>query len=86
MREWRETHSQLLALIGEQGWRENEIPATFEAIHKALLTGLLGNVVHSLHELMRRHLQERPETDVLMLPFAAQAGQFPVQLTRVHGV
>ncbi|MDQ5947159.1 MAG: ATP-dependent helicase HrpA, partial [Pseudomonadota bacterium] len=44
MREWRETHSQLLALIGEQGWRENEIPATFEAIHKALLTGLLGNV------------------------------------------
>jgi ATP-dependent helicase HrpA len=44
MREWRDTHSQLHALIGEQGWKENEIPATFESIHKALLTGLLGNV------------------------------------------
>jgi ATP-dependent helicase HrpA len=44
MREWRDTHGQLLAMIGEQGWKENEIPATFESIHKALLTGLLGNV------------------------------------------
>ncbi|MBW7903572.1 MAG: ATP-dependent RNA helicase HrpA [Rhodocyclaceae bacterium] len=44
MREWRDIHAQLHALIGEQGWKENEIPATFDAIHKALLTGLLGNV------------------------------------------
>ena len=42
MREWRDTHGQLHALIGEQGWKENEIPATYDAIHKALLTGLLG--------------------------------------------
>ena len=26
------------------GWKENEIPATYDAIHKALLTGLLGNL------------------------------------------
>jgi ATP-dependent helicase HrpA len=44
MREWRDTHGQLHALIGEQGWKENEIPANYDAIHKALLTGLLGNV------------------------------------------
>jgi len=44
MREWRDTHSQLHALIGEQGWKENEAPANYDAIHKALLTGLLGNV------------------------------------------
>ena len=44
MREWRDIHSQLHALIGEQGWKENEIPATYDAIHMALLTGLLGNL------------------------------------------
>jgi ATP-dependent helicase HrpA len=44
MREWRDIHGQLHALAAEHGWRENEQPASFEAIHKALLTGLLGNV------------------------------------------
>ena len=44
MREWRDVHSQLLALIHEQKWRLNETPATYEQIHLALLTGLLGNI------------------------------------------
>ncbi|MBK7136538.1 MAG: ATP-dependent RNA helicase HrpA [Rhodocyclales bacterium] len=44
MREWREVHSQLHTLCGEHSWRENEKPATFDLIHKALLAGLLGNV------------------------------------------
>jgi ATP-dependent helicase HrpA len=44
MREWRETWQQLHALVTEQGWRENEAPAKDEAIHKALLAGLLGNI------------------------------------------
>jgi ATP-dependent helicase HrpA len=44
MREWREVHSQLHTLAGEMGWRENEIPAKYEEIHQALLTGLLGNL------------------------------------------
>jgi ATP-dependent helicase HrpA len=44
MREWREVHGQLHAMIGELGWKENEIPGTFEAIHQALLSGLLGNL------------------------------------------
>ncbi|UCV13289.1 ATP-dependent RNA helicase HrpA [Dechloromonas denitrificans] len=44
MREWREVHGQLHAMIGELGWKENEIPGTFEAIHQALLAGLLGNL------------------------------------------
>jgi ATP-dependent helicase HrpA len=44
MREWREVHAQLHTLCGEHSWRENEKPATFEQIHKALLAGLLGNV------------------------------------------
>ncbi|MEY4591243.1 MAG: hypothetical protein RIR18_138 [Pseudomonadota bacterium] len=44
LREWREVHSQLLALVHEQGWKESEFPGNYDAIHKALLTGLLGNI------------------------------------------
>lgn len=44
LREWRDVHSQLSALVGEQGWRVNTTDATYEQIHMALLTGLLGNV------------------------------------------
>ncbi|MDR1848597.1 MAG: ATP-dependent RNA helicase HrpA [Zoogloeaceae bacterium] len=43
MREWWEVHRQLHAFVTEMGWRENELPGTYEAIHKALLAGLLGN-------------------------------------------
>ncbi len=44
LREWRDIHSQLLAMAGEQGWRVNKLDATYEQIHMALLTGLLGNI------------------------------------------
>ncbi len=44
MREWREVHAQLHTLCGEHSWRENEKPANFDQIHKALLAGLLGNI------------------------------------------
>nr|WP_229265302.1 ATP-dependent RNA helicase HrpA [Duganella sp. 1224] len=44
LREWRDVHSQLLTIVKEQGWRLNEAPATYENLHLALLTGLLGNV------------------------------------------
>ena len=44
LREWRDVHSQLLTLCAEHGWKENDQPAPYEAIHKALLTGLLGHV------------------------------------------
>ncbi|MFD2366333.1 ATP-dependent RNA helicase HrpA [Pseudoduganella sp. GCM10020061] len=44
LREWRDVHSQLLTIVREQGWRLNEAPATYENLHMALLTGLLGNI------------------------------------------
>ena len=44
LREWRDVHAQLLTLVREQGWRLSETPATYEQLHTALLTGLLGNV------------------------------------------
>ncbi|HML81689.1 MAG TPA: ATP-dependent RNA helicase HrpA [Thiomonas arsenitoxydans] len=44
LREWHDVHSQLHTLVSEQGWRLNTTEATFEQIHCALLSGLLGNV------------------------------------------
>ncbi|MDP2823536.1 MAG: ATP-dependent RNA helicase HrpA [Sulfuritalea sp.] len=44
LREWRDVHGQLMTLCHEHGWKENQIPASYESIHKALLTGLLGHI------------------------------------------
>ena len=44
LREWRDIHGQLHALCTEHGWKENRQPAAFDAIHRALLAGLLGNI------------------------------------------
>ena len=44
MREWRDIHGQLHALCAEHGWKENDKPAAYDAIHRALLAGLLGNI------------------------------------------
>ena len=44
LREWREVHGQLHAMVAELGWKENELPGTYDAIHMALLSGLLGNI------------------------------------------
>ncbi|CAL93333.1 ATP-dependent RNA helicase HrpA [Azoarcus olearius] len=44
MREWRDVYTQLHSLCAEHGWKENELPANYEAIHKALLAGLLGHI------------------------------------------
>ncbi|HEX9301110.1 MAG TPA: ATP-dependent RNA helicase HrpA [Casimicrobiaceae bacterium] len=48
--EWRDVHAQLANEIAEQGWKwEPKCPAgidaaRYQAIHKALLAGLLGNI------------------------------------------
>lgn len=44
MREWRDVHHQLHTLCVEHGWTLNTVPAAYEAIHKSLLAGLLGNI------------------------------------------
>jgi ATP-dependent helicase HrpA len=50
LREWRDVHGQLLALCTEHGWKENQQPAGFDAIHKALLAGLLGHVGNKIED------------------------------------
>lgn len=44
LREWHDVHTQLAALVGEQRWRLNQAEATYEQLHLALLSGLLGNI------------------------------------------
>ena len=44
LREWRDIHGQLHALVGELKMNVNATPATYEQIHRALLAGLLGNI------------------------------------------
>ena len=44
MQEWRDIYQQLAVLFKEQGARLNTTEAGYEAIHQALLSGLLGNI------------------------------------------
>ena len=44
LREWRDIHRQLALICREQGLAANREPAAYEAVHKAILAGLLGQV------------------------------------------
>ena len=44
LREWRDVYKQLLELTDDLGWKRNTVPAKYEELHQALLTGLLGNL------------------------------------------
>ncbi|WP_290647722.1 ATP-dependent RNA helicase HrpA [Aquisalimonas sp.] len=44
MRDWGDIHRQLKELVSGMGLRINTDPAGYKALHRALLTGLLGNV------------------------------------------
>jgi ATP-dependent helicase HrpA len=44
LREWRDVHGQLMTLCHEHSWKENQQPASYDAIHRALLAGLLGHI------------------------------------------
>jgi len=43
VREWREVHQQLTEWVDELGWKQNEQDAGYEALHEAILSGLLSN-------------------------------------------
>ena len=47
MREWRDIHAQLREALNEiKGFRFNRAPAGYDAIHRAVLTGLLSSAAH----------------------------------------
>jgi ATP-dependent helicase HrpA len=50
VREWRDVHSQLLTVVTEHKWKLNAEPASYEQLHKAMLSGLLGNIGFKLED------------------------------------
>ena len=44
LREWRETHSQLVRICQRMQFKQNQDAADFNSIHRALLSGLLTNI------------------------------------------
>lgn len=44
VREWRDIHAQLQLAIKEQHYKVNTLPASSEALHMSLMSGLLGNI------------------------------------------
>ncbi|HOY22818.1 MAG TPA: ATP-dependent RNA helicase HrpA, partial [Cellvibrio sp.] len=44
LREWRDIHHQLCVAAKDLGFKANAEPANYESVHKALLSGLLGNL------------------------------------------
>jgi ATP-dependent helicase HrpA len=50
VREWRDIHSQLLTVVTEHKWRINAQPASYEALHMSMLSGLLGNIGWKLED------------------------------------
>jgi len=44
LREWHDLHGQLLGVVRELGMAPNEAPASSDAIHRALLSGLLCQI------------------------------------------
>jgi ATP-dependent helicase HrpA len=44
LREWRDIHHQLRLVCQELGLKENQQPADYESVHRALLAGLLSHV------------------------------------------
>jgi ATP-dependent helicase HrpA len=57
LREWRETHRQLLLLAREAGWEENREEASYEELHRALLAGLLSRIAQKQED--REYLAAR---------------------------
>ncbi len=44
VREWKDIHTQLHTVVAEHKWRLDAQPAGYEAVHKSMLAGLLGNI------------------------------------------
>ncbi len=44
MQEWRDIHTQLRMQMHDMGFKENEVEASYEEIHRAVLSGLLSHI------------------------------------------
>jgi len=59
VQEWHDVHQQLRGQMHEMGYRENDSEATYDHIHRALLTGLLSNIGFRTGSSEREYLGAR---------------------------
>ncbi len=59
MREWRELHRQLLLIAEAAGWQLNDSGASYESIHRCLLSGWPAQVAHKDEKNSYRGTRER---------------------------
>ncbi len=74
LREWRETHRQLLLIARDFKLPINAEPASFEAVHQSLLTGLLSQIAQKGEE--REYLAARNQK-VMVFPGSTLAKKGP---------
>ncbi|MBZ2167903.1 ATP-dependent RNA helicase HrpA [Marinobacter sp. F4216] len=74
MREWRDVHRQLTLLCREQKFQFNDKSASYDALHRAILAGLLGQVAVKFEK--REYLATR-NRKVLIFPGSKVAKSSP---------
>lgn len=74
LREWRETYRQLAQLCADLKLTVNQEPAPYEAIHRALLTGLLSQIAQKGEE---REYQAPRQQKALIFPGSVLARKGP---------
>jgi ATP-dependent helicase HrpA len=73
-REWRDIHHQLKVSLRELKLKENSEPADYEVVHRALLTGLLGNLGFNVED--REYLGAR-NRKFMIFPGSSQFKKTP---------
>lgn len=73
-REWRDIHHQLKVSLRELKLKENGEPADYEAVHRALLSGLLGNLGFNVED--REYLGAR-NRKFMIFPGSSQFKKTP---------
>ncbi|MEM7254201.1 MAG: ATP-dependent RNA helicase HrpA [Pseudomonadota bacterium] len=76
MVEWRDVHRQLTVVAGEIGVRATGEPASFAAIHRALLSGLLGHI--GVHDRRREYRGVRDSRFVVTKGSGVRSGRWVV--------
>ncbi|MFO1196948.1 MAG: ATP-dependent RNA helicase HrpA [Burkholderiaceae bacterium] len=75
LREWADVHGQLADAVAELHWKANAEPASYEALHQALLTGMLGNL--GFNAVDEPHYQGTHQTKFFIHPGSALAKKAP---------
>ncbi len=75
LREWADVHGQLADAVAQMHWKPNVAPASYDALHQALLTGMLGNL--GFNTVGEAHYQGTHQTKFFIHPGSALAKKAP---------